>query len=75
VPGKIELDYPYDPSGKLKPHYSCDKVSSNQCYESCVNRKRKELTPKPPDFWLSHNQCDQFANDIERQCSLECKNK
>jgi len=72
VPGNIEKDYPYDPKGKLKPHYSCQKVSDNQCYEKCVNRRALDTTRHPPGYWLGRYQCDTWANDIESQCKQEC---
>jgi RHS repeat-associated protein len=75
VPGEIELDFPYDPSGKLKPGYQCDKVSNDHCFEECVSEKYLEIAPEPPMYWLGHYQCDTFALDIERQCSQKCKNK
>jgi RHS repeat-associated protein len=72
VPGNIEKDYPYDPNGKLKPNYSCQKVSDNQCYEKCVNRRSLDATRHPPGYWLGRYQCDTWVNDIERQCKQEC---
>ena len=73
VPGSIEHDYPYDPSGKLKPHYDCSKVSDDKCFEDCVNRKAKDATRRPPSYNLGVYQCDTWVNDIERQCRQECK--
>jgi RHS repeat-associated protein len=48
VPGNIERDYPYDPSGKLKPNYQCSKVSDDKCFEDCVNQKAQDATKKAP---------------------------
>jgi RHS repeat-associated protein len=73
VPGSIEKDYPYDPSGKLKPHYECSKVSDDNCFEKCVNQKAQDATRKPPSYNLGVYQCDTWANDIERQCTQQCK--
>ncbi len=75
VPGKIEFDYPYDASGKLKPQYSCSKISDDKCFESCVNRKATDASRHPPGYQLGVYQCDTWANDIERQCRQECKGK
>ncbi len=73
VPGNIEHDYPYDPSGKLKPKNSCSAISNDPCFENCVNRKAQEQTKKPPSYNLGVYQCDTWANDIENQCRQECK--
>jgi hypothetical protein len=72
VPGGIEHDYPYDSNGKLKPNYSCRKVSENQCFEDCVIRKSAETAEDPPLYELGVYQCDTWAADIERQCKEEC---
>jgi hypothetical protein len=73
VPGNIERDYPYDPSGKLKPNYQCSKVSDDKCFEDCVNQKAQDAARKPPSYDLGTYQCDTWANDIERQCTQQCK--
>jgi RHS repeat-associated protein len=73
VPGNIELDYPYDTNGKLKPHYQCTKVSDDNCFEKCVNEKAQDATKKPPSYDLGTYQCDHWAADIERQCRQQCK--
>ncbi len=75
VPGNIEKDYPYDPSGKLKPNYQCSKVSDDKCFEDCVNQKSLDATRNPPSWQLGVYQCDTWANDIERQCRQQCKGK
>lgn len=75
VPGNIEKDYPYDPSGKLKPSYQCRKVSDNSCFEDCVNQKSRDASRNPPSYQLGKYQCDTWANDIERQCRQQCKGK
>jgi len=75
VPGKIENDYPYDSSGKLKPNYQCGKVSDNQCFEDCVNQKSRDATKNPPSYQFGAYQCDTWANDIERQCRQQCKGR
>ena len=73
VHGTIELDYPYDPSGKLRPKFSCSKYSDDDCIERCVNRKSKEAMEHPPNWQIGNYQCDTWANDIEQQCTKECK--
>jgi uncharacterized protein RhaS with RHS repeats len=73
VPGGIERDYPYDPSGKIKPQYSCSTYSNDRCFENCINRRALDATRTPPSYQLGVYQCDTWANDIERQCTKECK--
>jgi RHS repeat-associated protein len=75
VPGNIEKDYPYDPSGKLKPNYQCSKVTDDKCFEDCVNQKPLDATRSPPSYQFGAYQCDTWANDIERQCRQQCKKK
>jgi uncharacterized protein RhaS with RHS repeats len=72
VPGKIEKDEPYDGNGKLKPNYSCNKVSDNSCVERCLIRKAGEHTKKPPKYCLGKYQCQHWADDILDQCQKEC---
>ena len=75
VPGNIEKDYPYDPSGKLKPQYSCSKYSDDKCIEDCINQKSINATQNPPSYQLGVYQCDTWANDIERQCTQQCNRR
>jgi hypothetical protein len=75
VPGNIEKDFPYDPSGKLKPNYQCSKISDDKCFEDCVNQKSLDATRNPPSYQLGSYQCDTWANNIERQCRQQCKKK
>jgi RHS repeat-associated protein len=73
VPGTIERDSPYDPSGKIRPQYQCNAVSKDKCVEDCANRKALDATRKPPSYQLGTYQCDTWANDIVRQCNQECR--
>ena len=75
VPGTIEEDYPYDPSGKTKPHYECQKISDDQCFEACVNEKASDAMSNPPKWQMGTYQCDTWVNDIERQCRQQCKKR
>lgn len=75
VPGTIEHDNPYDASGRLRPQYSCSKVSDDKCFEDCVNRRAREASQHPPNYQLGAYQCDTWALDIERRCGQECKKK
>jgi len=56
VPGGIEYNYPYDPSGKLKPGHSCQKVSDNQCFESALSGcLTGHQNARPAMTWASIN--------------------
>jgi uncharacterized protein RhaS with RHS repeats len=75
VKGKIEFESPYETSGKMKPKYECSTVSTDTCFENCVNRKANEAAANPPDYRIGkkHYQCDDWVSDIERACAKECK--
>lgn len=69
VPGTLEPDDPFSSPGKYKSGYSCTNVSKDRCVEKCVNDNFK---PPYPNYQLGKYQCNDWADDVLRKCTLAC---